>query len=120
MATLTGTRTRTITGHLANLLEYPKWLIERDIDFTDCEFDGSYDATLTPCKDCRFGIGCKWLNSIRDIDANDASLMELTNALHGAVSYVSLAHPDGHRSACECETCAWLASARRMLRSLVR
>ena len=120
MATLTGTRTRTITGHLSNLLEFPIWLIERDIDFTDCEFDGNYDGTLTRCKKCRFATGCKWLAGLREIDTNNASLHDLTGALRGAVGYVCTRQPVCWNKACECETCIWLGSARQLLRSLRR
>ena len=33
MATQTG-KIRTITGYISDLLEYPRWVIERDVDFT--------------------------------------------------------------------------------------
>ncbi len=120
MATLTGSRTRTITGHLANLLEYPKWLIERDVDFTHCEFDGHYDGSVAQCADCPFSIGCKWLTTIRGMDTCDASLNELIDALRGAVSCICMRESVRNHSTCDCETCAWLGSARQLLRSISR
>ena len=120
MATLTGSRTRTIIGHLAQLLEYPKWLIERDVDFTNCEFDGDYNDKLAKCEDCHFGLGCKWLSSIRDIDICEASLNELTDALRGAVNYLGAGDLSSHGKSCNCEKCIWLGSARQLLRSVSR
>ena len=35
MTTLTGRNTRTIVGYVITLLDYPRWVIEREVDFTD-------------------------------------------------------------------------------------
>lgn len=128
MGTLTGSRTRTITGHISNLLDYPKWLIERDVDFTHCDFDGHYDDTNVQCRECRFSAGCRWLVRIREIDPCQADLDALTAALRGAVRYVAARNADPHNQThnqphngpCNCEQCTWLTSARRLLRSMSR
>jgi hypothetical protein len=120
MGTLTGSRTRTITGHIVHLLDYPKWLIGRDVDFTHCDFDGRYDDTIAKCKECRFSTGCRWLVDIRDIDTCEADLDELTAALKSAVRYVARRDKEPHNRRCNCEQCAWLNSARQLLRSMSR
>ena len=37
MATQTN-KTRTITGYIADLLEYPRWILEREVDFSSCRY----------------------------------------------------------------------------------
>ena len=64
MATRTG-KTRTITGFLADLLEYPRWVIERDVDFTNCKHGGHFNELIDECRECRFGMGCRWLDKIK-------------------------------------------------------
>ena len=120
MGTLTGSRNRTITGHIAHLLDYPKWLIGREVDFTHCDFDGHYDDAIVQCTECQFSAGCRWLDDIRDIDTCQASISELTAALNGAVCFVAGHNKEQHHERCDCEQCAWLNSARRLLRSMSR
>ncbi len=115
MSTLTPGRTRTITGYVSQLLEYPRWYIERDIDFTYCDYHGVFDATIERCTSCKFGTGCRWLNTTRSPTTNDASLPELVNALQAAVDY--LGEHCQHEQPCRCEACAWIHEARALLRS---
>ena len=61
MATLTP-KTRTISGYISDLLEYPRWVIEHDVDFTNCHFGGHYNAFIKACTDCPFGAACRWLD----------------------------------------------------------
>lgn len=118
MTTVTGSQTRTILGQLILTLEYPRWLIERDVDFSNCANSGHFNEFLPLCENCGFGPGCMWLNSARIADTSAAPLPELIAALHGAIKYVSERKAAGHDRYCDCETCQWLASARRLSRSL--
>jgi len=34
MTTLTGRNARTLSGYVESLLDYPRWIIERDVDFS--------------------------------------------------------------------------------------
>ena len=52
MNTLTGQRTRTITGYVYTLLEYPRILIERDVDFSHCRHGGVFDPDQPECASC--------------------------------------------------------------------
>ena len=115
MTILTPRCTRTITGYMSELLEYPRWYIERDIDFTRCEFHGRYEASADSCRNCRFGVGCLWLNRKRSPTTDRADLPELMNALKVAVQY--LAQHAHHDHDCDCATCSWVHEARAMLRS---
>jgi len=119
MTTLTGTSTRTITGYIVTLLEYPRWLIEREVDFTDCHLSGDFDAKDTQCRDCHFGEACDWLNTNRIEPTLRSPLPDLLHALQTSVQYVrsdarSAPQHDRH---CDCDTCAWLHEATNFLRT---
>jgi hypothetical protein len=118
MTTVTGSQTRTILGQLTLTLEYPRRLIERDVDFSNCTNSAHYNEFLPLCINCRFGPGCMWLNSARSADTSDAPLPELIAALGSAVKYIGERKIAGHGHHCDCESCQWLMSARRLLRSL--
>ena len=115
MTTLTPRCTRTITGYVSELLEYPRWYIERDIDFTRCKFHGRYEPAAGTCRSCEFGAGCLWLNRKRSPTVDKAALPELIKALEVAVHY--LAEHSRHDLDCDCATCHWIHEARAMLRS---
>lgn len=115
MTTLTPRCTRTITGHVSELLEYPRWYIERDIDFTKCAFQGRVDPGAEGCRTCAFGVGCLWLNRERTPTTDPGELPELLEALESAVRYI--AERCRHDRDCGCETCRWVHEARAMLRS---
>ena len=118
MPSLTGRSTRTLTGYVVTLLEYPRWVIERDVDFTDCHLRGTYEVGDIRCVSCRFGAACCWLNVNRGTPSPDASLDELVQALRTAVDYLraSTSVDPRHPRHCECETCQWLHEAGRFLR----
>ena len=109
MNTLTGQRTRTITGYVYTLLEYPRVRIERNVDFSNCRHGGVFDPDEPECTSCRFGDACRWLNRHRT-----ASLDELIDALGTAADY--LHKRTNHEKHCDCETCQWLHEARTFLR----
>ena len=113
MNTLTGRSTRTITGYVTKLLEYPRWFIERDVDFTDCRHSGCYDQDDSECVNCHFGTACQWLNQDRSPDMEHGSAEELVAALETAVDYVQ--SRNRHDRSCHCDKCSWLREARRFL-----
>ena len=118
MATLTGRRTRTLTGYVTTLLEYPRWIIEREVDFTDCPFVGRFDTSDHRCTSCNFGSACRWLNVHADVSGADAPLPELLTALDTAVRYLKSAEHDPvrHERSCDCDNCRWLHEAMSFLR----
>lgn len=113
MTTQSGINSRTLTGYALTLLDYPRWHIERDVDFTHCRHAGVYDEAVTECVDCRFGEGCRWLNHDRKPMEQAATLDELLITLQSAIRYVQpkLAH-ERH---CGCRGCGWLREARHFL-----
>ncbi len=113
MTTLTGRNTRTLTGYVVTLLEYPRWIIERDVDFTDCHLSGGFDTNDRQCASCGFGQACCWLNVNRIAPSPDAPLDELLQALSTAVDYLrSTSQGESpHARNCECDTCQWLHEA---------
>jgi hypothetical protein len=114
MATQTG-KTRTITGFIADLLEYPRWVFEREVDFTNCRHGGHYNEFIDECRECHFGAACRWLDQNRTPSLENASVEELTNALDSAVRYLRTTHK--HKKNCVCKTCHWLREARHFRRS---
>ena len=119
MVTLTGSRTRTLTGYLVTLLEYPRWLIARDVDFTDCHLHGDYDADDDVCRHCEFGDACRWLSANHDEPTVDTPFPELVDALRTAADYVRRQHGTTglHGRNCDCDNCQWLHDANNFLRS---
>lgn len=119
MPTLTGQSTRTISGYVVTLLEYPRWIIERDVDFTECHLSGGFDAQDSQCVSCHFGRACCWLNSNRTAPSPTAPLADLIDALQTAVEYLwgPGKGPDAHPHDCECDSCEWLREARGFLRT---
>lgn len=118
MTTLTGANTRTIVGYVITLLDYPRWFIEREVDFTTCHLSGGFDANDAQCSSCRFGDACRWLNANSAAPSNDASLGDLLRALATATRFLHssrTAEPQ-HVADCGCETCDWLRDAQAFLR----
>lgn len=118
VTTQSGSHSRTITGYLVHLLQYPRWLIECDIDFTNCIHHGHYDDSVGECDICIFGKGCKWLNRYTTTEIGEAPLSELVDALECAVDYVAGRPEEQHPHDCVCDNCEWLRRSRAFLRSL--
>ncbi len=114
MATHTGRETRTISGYAAQLLEYPRLVIERDCDFTSCAYEGRFNPFIAECIDCRFGEACRWLNQHRIVSIEGAELDELIATLRAATDYLS--HSASHDREYHCEERSWLKEARSFLR----
>ena len=119
MITLTGASTRTITGYLVTLLEYPRLQIARDVDFTVCHLHGDYGLVDEICTRCEFGSACRWLSKNREQPTIDTPLAELVDALRTAADYMRRERGSGalHGRDCDCETCQWLHDANSFLRA---
>ena len=119
MTTLTGRQVRTISGYVATLLDYPRWFIDREVDFTDCHLHGRFAPDDPSCADCHFGSACRWLNLNRLEPAPDSPLPDLVEALQTAVGYMRRERPDiaDHARNCDCATCEWLHEASAFLRT---
>jgi hypothetical protein len=116
MTTLTGRNERSLSGYADSLLDYPRWLLERDVDFTHCEFQGSYTETTAYCVSCEFGVACQWLTRVRSPHSAENVLPELLQALITAADYVQKTHCQPHNRACGCPNCVWLREVRGFLR----
>ncbi|MCJ7589840.1 MAG: hypothetical protein MUO51_00640 [Woeseiaceae bacterium] len=117
MMTQTGRDARTLTSYVDILLDYPRWIIERDVDFTDCRYQGRYTASAEVCTTCLFGDACCWLKLARTPASPDDPLPDLMNALRKAATYLQATYSENHERGCSCETCLWLRQARRFLHS---
>ena len=114
----TGQNTRTISGYARVLLDYPRWVIEREVDFTGCRHGGRYDTEDLLCTTCRFGQACHWLNVNVTAPSPDNALPELIGALDAAVTYLHSPqrYEKPHERDCDCDTCEWLREAKSFLR----
>ena len=119
MNTLAGRQARTLTGYVITLLEYPRWCIEREVDFSNCHLQGSFDARESRCTNCRFGRACRWLHLNGREPALDTPLPDLVHALGTAVNYLRRDSRDSadHDRQCDCDTCNWLREANAFLRT---
>jgi len=115
MTTEPSSKTRTLKAYASDLLEYPRWVIARDVDFTDCRHAAHYDASLAECTECQFGPACRWLDHHRTPKIDEASLDALVEAIEGACDYLqSKIQEQGTNDA---ETLEWIRDARRFLGS---
>ncbi len=114
MATQTN-KTRTITGYITDLLEYPRWFFEREVDFTNCRHEGHYNSFIRECANCPFGSACRWLDQHRSRTLEGATVEELTDALEAAIEYLRASNR--HERTCYCKTCRWLRKARHFTSS---
>ncbi len=117
MATQTN-KTRTITGYIADLLEYPRWVLERDVDFSNCRYGSHYNAFIEECTECQFGTACRWLDQHRSRSLEEATVEQLAGALEVATEYLRATHR--HKRTCYCKTCRWLREARHFRRSQLK
>ena len=108
-------KTRTIAGYIVDLLEYPRWVLERDVDFSQCRYGSHYNAFIEECSECQFGTACRWLDQHRSRSLEDASVEQLADALKAAMEYLRTTHQ--HKKTCYCKTCRWLREARHFKRS---
>lgn len=115
MATETTSNTRTLKAYATELLRFPRWHIEREVDFTDCRHSGRHDTSLPECRECQFGPACRWLDQHRTSLADDVPLEDLIGAIESAAKYLQAnAQKRGGNSA---EVLAWIREARRFLRT---
>ena len=114
MATQTN-QTRTLTGFITDLLEYPRWVMEREVDFTNCRYSSRYNVFMEECATCQFGSACRWLDMHRSRSLEDATVEELSEALEAAIEYLRASNE--HERTCYCKTCRWLREARHFTRS---
>jgi len=113
MAPETTGNVRTLIGYASDLLKYPRLVIERDVDFTDCRHGGRHNAILSDCMDCQFGEACRWLDYYRTPNLRGATLDELIDALESACDYFQAKIREG--GVCDAEMLAWIREARRFL-----
>ena len=119
MTTLNGRQARTISGYAATLLAYPRWFIDREVDFTDCHLQGRFEPADDRCVNCRFGSACRWLSQNPREPTPDTPLPDLVDALQTAVDYLrrdTQAMTD-HPRLCDCDACLWLQEATAFLRT---
>jgi len=115
MTNETTSNTRTLRAYALDLLRYPRWVIEREVDFTHCRHDARPNAFLAECLECQFGPACRWLDRHRTPDLDDASLDDVVMAIEGACEHLQT--KIRQRGANDAATLAWIREARQFLRA---
>ena len=115
MAMETNGSTRPLRDYVSDLLQFPRRIIEGEVDFTSCPYDSHYNPFLPECDNCQFGRACHWLDQRRTQTTNDAPLDELVQALKGAVNYLQSAHR--RQESDDAELRDWIEEASRFLAS---
>ena len=115
MTTETTGNTRTLNAYAIELLRFPRYYIERQVDFTECRNDGQYDVSAAQCVDCQFGPACRWLDQHRTSLADNPPLDQLTDAIESATYY--LQKSTQQLGANDAEVLSWIREARRFLRA---
>ena len=110
----TTSKTRTLEAYASDLLQYPCWIIEREVDFTDCRYDGHYNAYL-PDGQLRVQSRLSLLDKQRAPDIGAAPLNDLIEALGGAVEYLESTSRQQEIDSEDMR--AWIRGARRFLQS---
>lgn len=111
----TSANTRTLIAYATDLLQYARWNIEREVDFTDCRHAGHYQASEAECEECPFGLACRWLDQQRTPDLDSASLDEMVEAIERACNY--LESTNEHRPVDDVDWHHWIHKAHRFLRA---
>jgi len=92
-----------LSGYVESLLDYPRWVIERDVDFSACHYQGVYTASAKRCTTCQFGAACQWLNLAQLPKSSEPPLSELMNALVTAADYLQVTYSENHEHGCHCD-----------------
>ena len=113
MASETTSNKRTLKAYVTDLLDYPRWIIEHEVDFSGCRLGGHYNEFLSECVDCEFGPGCRWLDQQRTPKIDSATLEQLVRALESAVMYFQ--PPNRQSLINDSQGRDWIREARRFL-----
>jgi hypothetical protein len=103
---------------LIEALGYPRSLVQRIIDGTDCPHESLFDATSERCHECGINSECHWVACLNEFaDFKDKPTHTINASLRYGVKLVEalnseLPH-DG--TACTCESCTWVRNAQRLI-----
>jgi len=115
MTTETTANTRTLKAYAIEMLKFPRYYIEREVDFTECRHDARFNASVKECADCQFGPACRWLDQHRTSLSDDAPLDELMKAIESAAQYLQATTQK--LGANNGEVLSWIRESRRFLRA---
>ncbi len=101
-------------------LDYPRLLMQNEIDLPECTHSGNYDQEDICCRQCDSELECQWLCSNDGCVAFDQKSLEvLKNSLEFAFCYVDglVSRYEHDKRKCSCEACRWSRAAWRLLDS---
>jgi hypothetical protein len=111
----TTANTRTLRAYAADLLQYARWIIEREVDFSNCRHRGQYQSSASECTECRFGAACLWLDQQRTPNLEEASIDELIEGIESASGYLQSTERDPEVN--DPELHDWIHKAHRFLKA---
>ena len=102
-------------ARLLQLLEFPRKLVQGELELEGCPHSGFYDLRDKQCIDCPQGPECHWLcRNDEYASLQNHSTEELTRALDFALCYVhaDIIKWDHKPETCGCIVCKWHREAR--------
>jgi hypothetical protein len=102
---------------ILQFLQFPRRLVQGQVDFDKCKHAGNYAEGDQGCEYCRYALECEWLYRNDECSALAVkSFEEVAAALEFTVAYIDayLTRAGHSRRSCRCEICVWLKRARRL------
>lgn len=102
---------------LIEALTYPRLLVLRLIEASNCPHESLFDATGERCNHCDLKKECNWVNCMRDFRNFDKKTTEtLSVSLREGIKLVEALHNElrHDETTCTCETCTWIRSAEHL------
>lgn len=108
---------------IIELLEYPAFKMQGQLQLDDCPHAGYYDDKDARCIDCFQGVECLFVGHTESISScQRKALIALVSQLKIGIDYVDVNLQPSHRSRrrCYCENCSWLEKANKTLNEAER
>lgn len=107
----------TMRRSILDVLAYPRRVAMANVDLSACPHSGRFKAIDPRCRKCSKSYECNWLTSTEEFaDLDGRSLEFLYRALTFGIDYIDADYElaDHDDDACECESCVWIRTARRL------
>jgi hypothetical protein len=107
-----------IKQQIIELLEFPAFKMQGQLQLDGCPHAGFYDVADERCIDCFQGVECQFVGHSESITSCQKKAMaRLISQLKIGIDYIDVNLQPNHRSRrrCYCENCSWLERANAIL-----
>ena len=107
-----------IKQQIIELLEFPAFKMQGQLQLDDCPHSGFYNANDQQCVDCFQGVECLFVGNTESISSCQKKAFDrLISQLKIGIDYIDVNLQPNHRSRrrCYCENCSWLERANATL-----